>query len=86
MVPALKSASGLLPSAEENCFMRSSRDFASTSPTVSRRRFCTDVALPSPNRLLELLRELAVVLPEDGRELVLERLVDRAGLLGELVL
>ena len=66
--------------------MRSSRDFASTSADRlahailhGRRAAVTEAAL-------ELLRELAVVLPEDGRELVLERLVDRAGLLGELVL
>ena len=49
IVPALKSASGLLPSAEENCFIRSSRERAIVSCTSSRTRFCTDAELPSEN-------------------------------------
>ena len=47
IVPALKSASGLFPSAAENCRIRSSRERASVSPTSSRTRFCTDADEPS---------------------------------------
>ena len=64
VVAALKSASGLEPSAEENWRTRSSRDLASDSATTSRTRFCTEAELPSEKSFCELLGELAVLRPE----------------------
>ena len=77
-MPALKSASGLLPSAAENCFIRSSRELGERLGDRSRTRFCTDAALPSQKQLLELLGELAVLLAEHLVELRLEVLRDLA--------
>src|SRR4051794_32615730 len=48
-VLALKSASGLPASADENCLTRSSRDLTIASATSSRTRFCTEAVPPSEN-------------------------------------
>ena len=69
-VPALKSASGLLPSAAENWLHEVlARPGERLGRPASRTRFWTETALPSPKQLLELLGELAVVRPEDRGEL-----------------
>ena len=84
-MPALKSASGLLSSAAENCRTRSSRDFVSDSVTSSRTRCCTALELLVREDLVQLPREVPVLRPEHLVDLAAEVLRDRAGLVGELL-
>ena len=84
-MPALKSASGLLPSAAENCFIRSSRDRASSWSTSSRTLFCTDAVLPSEKSFSSSRAELAVLRPEHLVDAVVEELGELARAVRELV-
>ena len=59
---------------------------ASVSPTASRTRFCTEVALPSPKRRSSSFASCPSSSPNTSANCSLEELGDRARLLGELLL
>ena len=83
IVPALKSASGLCASAEENCLSRSSRMRADCSAITSRSWCWTATADSAPNIRSSSLRQLPVLGREHLVDALVEELRDQPRLLRE---